>query len=379
MENEASSESNCNHYEKYMRKITPFIICLSFLVFHSCDRKVKHDSNVNPSEMKIRHQADTIGFVQYAWQMDSVIARISSEDKTPSNEIYKAAVCPHDDYAYAAGLYNKTLAGIKAKTIVLIGVAHRARNFNLENKLIFGSFGEWDSPYGGIKVSPLRDDLLQKLKKESYIVHDSMMQLEHSLEAITPFLQKNNKDVEIIPLLVPYMTFKNMELFSEDLSEVLSDLMKHKRLVYGNDISIVISNDAVHYGSEGWGGKNLAPFGTNGNGNEKARQKDLTIIEECLVNELTSSKIKLFNNYTVKQDDFKEYAWVWCGRYSLPFGLLVANKLNLKTYESNLSGTLFDWRSSLHNPHIAVEDIGMGTTAPATSKHWVAFTGIGYQ
>jgi AmmeMemoRadiSam system protein B len=340
---------------------------------------VKQKYPVEASEIKVRHQKDTIGFAQYAWQMDSVIARISSEDKAPTSKIYKAAVCPHDDYAYAAGLFNKTLSGVKAKTIVLIGVAHRARNFNLENKLIFGSFERWDSPYGGIKVSPLRDELLLNLKKESFIVHDSMMQLEHSLEAITPFLQKNNKEVEIIPLLVPYMTFENMDLFSEDLSQALSDLMKRKRLVYGYDLAIVISNDAVHYGSEGWGGKDLAPFGTNGSGNEKARQKDLTIIEECLENELTTSKIKLFNTYTVKQDDFKEYAWVWCGRYSLPFGLLTANKLNVNLNESNLSGTLIDWRSSLHNPHIAVEDIGMGTTAPATSKHWVAFTGIGYQ
>ncbi|MFT7628213.1 MAG: AmmeMemoRadiSam system protein B [Ulvibacter sp.] len=362
-----------------MQKINPFIICLSFLVFHSCDRKAKHNSLAEASEIKVRKQADTIGFVQYAWQMDSVMARISSEDKIPSNEIYKAVVCPHDDYTYAAGLYNKTLAGVKAKTIILIGVAHRAKNFELENKLIFGSFEQWESPYGGIKISPLRDALVGKLKKETFIVHDSMMQLEHSLEAITPFLQKNNKEVEIIPLLVPYITFENMELFSEDLSEALSDLMKDKGLRYGIDIAIVISNDAVHYGSEGWGGKNLAPFGTNSTGNEKARKKDLMIIEACLENELTSSKIKLFNTYTVQQDDFKEYAWVWCGRYSLPFGLLVANKLNLNVNKTNLSGTLIDWRSSLHNRHIAVKDIGMGTTAPATSKHWVAFAGISYQ
>ena len=195
-----------------MRKIIPFIICLNILGFNSCNKKAKN-SPVRSLELKVRHQVDTIGFVQYSWQMDSVMTRIPSEDKIPSNEIFKAVICPHDDYAYAAGLYNKTLAGIKAKTIVLVGVAHRAKNFELENKVIFGSFGQWDSPYGGIKISPLRDQLLQKLKKETYIVHDSMMQLEHSLEAITPFLQKNNKDVEIIPLLVPYMTFENMGRF----------------------------------------------------------------------------------------------------------------------------------------------------------------------
>jgi AmmeMemoRadiSam system protein B len=311
--------------------------------------------------------------------MDSVITRISSEDKTPSTEIYKAVICPHDDYAYAAGLYNKTLSGIKAKTIVLIGVAHRAINFKLENKIIFGSFDRWDSPYGGIKISPLRDELLRKLKKETYIVHDSMMQLEHSLEAITPFLQKNNKEIEIIPLLIPAMTFENMERFSEGLSEALSDLMKSKKLTYGNDIAIVISNDAVHYGSEGWNGNNLAPYGTDEIGNEKARQMDSTIIKNSLVNELNLKNIKSFNNYTVNQDDFKRYKWVWCGRYSVSFGLLFANKLNQKVNNSNLNGSLIDWRSSLHNPHIEVLDIGMGYTAPANSKHWVAFTGIGYQ
>jgi len=50
--------------------------------------------------------------------------------------------CPHEDYKYAAGLFHKTLSGIKAKTIILIGVAHRARNFNLESKLVFGSFNK---------------------------------------------------------------------------------------------------------------------------------------------------------------------------------------------------------------------------------------------
>jgi AmmeMemoRadiSam system protein B len=349
------------------------------LVFNSCNEKPKEISTLITSEMKVRHQEDTIGFAQYSWQMDSIFSRISSEDKQPTSQIYKAAICPHDDYAYAGGLYARTLYGIKAKTIVLIGVAHRARNFELENKLIFGSFGKWDSPYGGIKISPLRDQLLQKLKKETFIVHDSMTQLEHSLEAITPFLQKNTKDIEIIPLLIPYMTFENMQLFSEDLSNALGDLMKSGGLEYGNDLAIVISNDAVHYGDEGWGGQNMAPYGTNANGNEKAKQKDLTIIKECLENELSSEKIKNFNIYTVNQDDFKEYAWVWCGRYSVPFGLLVANKLNRRINNKNLTGNLIDWRSSLHNPHIEVTDIGMGYTAPASSKHWVAYVGMGYQ
>ena len=362
-----------------MRDYIIFISVFTFILVSSCNEKSKEISTSEASEIKVRHQKDTIGFAQYGWQMDSVMARISSEDKQPNSRVYKAAICPHDDYAYAGGLYNKTLSGIKAKTIVLIGVAHRAANFKLENKVVFGTHSHWDSPYGGVKISALRNQLLQKLKKETFIVHDSMMQIEHSLEAIVPFLQKNNRAIEIIPMLVPHMTFHNMEILSEDISKAMSELMKMNQLVYGDDFAVVISNDAVHYGSEEWGGKDLAPYGTDGAGNEQARQKDLLIIRNCLEGELQPGKIKSFNQYTVNSDDYRKYAWVWCGRYSVPFGLLVSNKLNQRVNNTNLTGYLIDWRSSLHNPHIEVTDIGMGHTATASSKHWVAYVGMGYQ
>ena len=305
--------------------------------------------------------------------------KLDPNDKKLTAQVYKAAICPHDDYAYAAGLFNKTLAGIKAKTIILVGVAHRARNYDLENKLIFGSYQQWDSPYGAVKISPLRDQWIAELNKDTYIVHDEMMQLEHSLEAITPFLQKNNQEVEIVPLLVPAMTFENMQLFSQELAQTMARLMKTQNLNYGKDIAIVISSDAIHYGNEGWGGANMAPFGVDSIGNEKARQKDLKITQNCLVGPLNSGRMKSFNQYTVSNSDFRAYKWTWCGRYSVPMGLLFANQLNEILTNEPLSGTLIDWRSSLHNPHIEVTDIGMGHTAAATTNHWVAFIGVGYQ
>ena len=202
------------------------IILVISILFISCNIKNKRVQNIKTSKLKARHLADTIGFTQYKWQLDSIISRIDSKDKIVTDQVFKMAICPHDDYAYAAGLYKKTLEGIKAKTIVLIGVAHRARNFSLENKLVFGSFNTWKSSDGDIKVSLLRDELIKNLDKETYIIHDSMMQLEHSLEAITPFLQNSNNEVEIIPLLVPYMTFKNMTLFSSELASSLNEILE---------------------------------------------------------------------------------------------------------------------------------------------------------
>ncbi len=311
--------------------------------------------------------------------MDSIASRILAEDRILTEDIYKAVICPHDDYAYAAGLYNKTLVGIKAKTIVLIGVAHKARKFNLENKLVFGSFDKWKGIYSNIMVSPLRDELLKNIPQEIYVVHDSMMQIEHSLEAITPFLQKNNKEVKIIPLLVPYITFDKMDLFSDALAKALHHLMKKEKLQYGKDIAIVISNDAIHYGDEGWGSDKLAPFGVDSLGTIKARQKDMDIINQCLDGELDKEKVKLFNQYTVQKDNYKEYQWTWCGRYSVPFGLLFANKLNDLIENKPLTGKMIGYNSSYHSLHIEVKDIGMGVTAPANNHHWVAYVGVKYQ
>ncbi len=350
-----------------------FKVIIVCIIFSSCNNR-----KIDKSSLKTRYLIDTIGFTQYEWQFDSIIARIHPNDKKPSNQMYKAAICPHDDYAYAAGLYSQTLAGIKAKTIILVGVAHKARNFNLENKLVFGSFDQWKSNNNNIPISPLRDKILQGLSKDIFIVHDSMMQLEHSLEAINPFLIKNNEEVKIIPILIPYITFENMNSFSEELSNVVYTIMKKDKLQFGKDLAVVISNDAIHYGNTSWGGTDLAPFGVDSIGNSKARQKDLQIINQCLQGPITIDKIRKFNKYTVAEDNFKDYKWTWCGRYSLPFGLLFANKLNILINKQALTGKLIDYRYSYPAKHLEVENIGMGHTAPANSSHWVAYTGIGY-
>ena len=326
-----------------------------------------------------RHLEDTIGFPQYKWQLDSIINRMDVEDKLVSTEISKAVICPHDDYSYAAGLYMKTLAGIKAKTIVLIGVAHRARNFDLKDKLIFGSYENWKSANGNVKVSALRKELITKLPKESYMVHDEMIQLEHSLEAIIPFLQYKNPSVEILPILIPYNSFDSLDVYSDHVASALSEIMKTNNLEYGKDLAVVISSDAIHYGDEDWGSSNLAPFGTDSTGTLQAFNKDEYLIENFLSEELSSEKIEKFNLETVQQEDYMQYNWTWCGRYSIPFGLLMANKLNLLINNTPLNGEKVGYRSSLHNKHIEVKDLGMGTTAPSSQKHWVGYAGIKYK
>ena len=357
-----------------MKKIT-FLLVVMAVILSSANISAQIWAP-KESGLHVRNLADTVGFAQYGWQMHSLFVKIPAEDKAPVKETYKAAICPHDDYSYVGGLYAKTLAGIKAKTIILIGVAHKAKNFKVENRLVFDSFDEWKCADGNIKVSSLRNKLLKRLSPESYVVNDTLMQVEHSLEAINPFLQRNIAHVEILPILVPHMTFENMQIFSQEMSKKIFELMQEEHLVFGKDVAIVISNDGLHYGDQDWGSSNMAPFGTDDEGTAKAVAKDLQIIDDCFKGETTEAKIRKFFDYTVKADNFREYNWTWCGRYSVPFGLLFADKLNLLFTNQLLTANLIDYRSSISNPHIDVKDLGMGTTAPANQHHWVSYVGI---
>jgi AmmeMemoRadiSam system protein B len=120
----------------------------------------------NP-ETSTRGLADTVGFAHRAWQMDSVMARIRSRNRDdllraqqPVGTAWRAAICPHDDYAYAGWLYPAVLRNIKARTVIIFGVAHKAWRYGLENRLVFDSFSTWRGPYGKVTVSPLRNEII---------------------------------------------------------------------------------------------------------------------------------------------------------------------------------------------------------------------------
>ena len=94
---------------------------------------------------------------------------------------------------------------------------------------------------------------------------------------------------------------------------------------------------------------------------------------------LISAKINTFCKYTVEQDNYKEYKWTWCGRYSVPFGLLTAFHLNQLQGNEPLHGTPVGYATSIDHSNIKVDDLEMGVTAPANIRHWVGYAAIGYK
>ncbi len=347
-------------------------------------------STIHAQRGGIREPVDPVGFATQAWQMDSVMARINrqfgkqisqalAQKRITKKSIWKMAICPHDDYAYAGWMYPMVLQNIKAPTVILLGVAHKARQFGVEGKMVFDSYDSWHAPYGPVRVSGLRDKITNQLPRGEYIIHDSLQQAEHSLEALIPFLQFFNSDVEIVPILIPAMSMERMEGLAGSLAWAISKVMDTDDLEWMKDIAIVISNDAVHYGCEDWGGTDMAPYGCDQEGYQKAVAHEKEIIDNCLTGGIVKMNIRRFSDYTVQDTNFRMYKWTWCGRYSIPFGLLTAFYLQQHTRTYPPAGNLIGYSTSIDHPILPVEDLSMGVTAPANVKHWVGYVAVGYK
>jgi MEMO1 family protein len=352
-----------------------FILLLNVQVFSllSCNSLNPDKANTK----RVRPLKDTIGFAQYSWQMDSLMSRIEREGWNKSEgKPWKLAICPHDDYCYTGKLYPEILQNIKASNLILIGVAHKASQFGIEDSLVFDRFACWKGPWKNIQVSPVREELLKTLEKKYAIVDDSLQEAEHSIEALIPFLQYFNRDISIVPILVPAMSPDRMQECGKALADAIGIIADKYKWEWGKDYAIIVTTDAVHYGNQDWGGINRAYFGCDENGNRRAMMHEAGIIDSCLKGEISINKIRLFSSFTLKNDNFREYKWTWCGRYSVPLALYTSIFLSSS---KPLQGDLIAYSTSITSKQILVDDLGMGRTAIATNCHWVGYAALGYR
>ena len=335
-----------------------------------------------------RGQMDIVGFATTAEQMDAVLSqcqRLAQSRKNLLQDRYGwdeetsfiAGVCPHDDYYYAGRFYALLLPRIRAKRVIIFGVFHKARLFNCQDRLVFDAYRTWRGPYRPVKVSPLREDILKRLPTDDYVVDNDMQMVEHSVEAIVPFLQAYNRDVEIVSILVPHMSWDRLDHLAADLSAALTDILREKGWKLGRDVALISSADAVHYGDSGWGGQNFAPFGTDAPGYQMAVNRDEDLAQNYLCGPLKAEKLRNFMDSCVDPEDVQRYRITWCGRFSIPFGLNVASRLTEALENRTLTGTLLDYGTSVSEASLEVG--GLGPTAPNNFHHFVGYAAIGYR
>ena len=333
-----------------------------------------------PSTDEVRGQQDAIGFASRADQM----ARVwdwSAQPPRPEAFVPRpapgvlGAICPHDDYLFAGRVYRQVLPLVTARTVVLVGVFHKYRRFGARNALVFDPYRAWRSPDGEIRVSPLRQELLAQLPPADVIQDAAMQDSEHSVEALAYWLKHQDPAVEIVPILVPSASFPRFRELASHLGQALAASMRKRGWTLGRDVAIVISSDGIHYGTD----FAYAPYGEGGvEAYVKAVARDRDLLTGPLSGPVSPEKAEAFFSAVVDPPNPDAYRMPWCGRFSIPFGLLL---LSATARESGLpppEGSAIAFGTSIGAPELPVKPLGMGATAPANLYHFVSYPGVAF-
>jgi AmmeMemoRadiSam system protein B len=321
---------------------------------------------------------DDVGFCWNPESMQKLMDYLESlENQIPDAEGLVAAISPHDDYLYAGRIYYPLFKILKAKEVVIFGVTHgtvRNEISGLQNILILDEFKYWPGLEKPIPVSGLREYLMERLDQTVYIKNNRAHEIEHSIEALLPFLQYFNPDIKITPIMVTPMPFVRMEEISAKLAEIIAGYMNENHLEAGKDIFFLVSSDGNHYGKD----FNNSPFGEGEKAWETALQLDQRLISTYLTGVMDSKKVKGLTQ-ELWGETFLDYRnTYWCGKYSVPFGLLAVEKIMEITMKKKIIGKLFRFSDTYSEGVLPLKKTGMGTTAPFSLRHWVSFFSIGY-
>ena len=313
---------------------------------------------------------DSVGFCWDARQMSRFVRFLDSLDaRTPRHPSPIAAISPHDDYLYAGRVYHPLFRDLRTREVVIFGVTHgtvRRAIGDPRNILLLEDHGSWTGPYGPVSCSPLREWILQRMDESMVRIDRRAHQLEHSIEALIPFLQHHNRDIRITPIMVTAASFDSLNLLATRLAAVIADYISANNLQPGADISFLISCDANHYGRD-FGN---SPWGEHQAAHAMGTREDLNIIDECMTGILDTERLRSLAT--------RLSAAYWCGRYSVPFGLLTVTNLFSALELGDCAGTLYRYSDTCSEGVLPIHDTGMGTTAPFSFQHWVGFFSAGF-
>ena len=369
------------------------------------------------AESTIRSYADAVG---YAWnpksfeeillqaeQLEGVTLKALSEEP----EEFCMGIGAHDDILYSARinlhLFPKLIKP-STKIVILFGVNHRTKG--VRDSLLFDTFSEWKGTYSNIKISTdLRDGLLARLEKHNpappeggaaanpdpsaetdpaaetriFYKHQTAHEKEHSIEAFIGWLQHLNKEIELLPIIIPRASqAKKLEQISSIFFPELEAELESRSLTLGEDVKILISNDCSHYGDEGF---NNAIFGADEAGRVKALERDNSILDLAFKKE--ELKVEHAYAYLEHVFNFEEMKTnvPWCGIFPVGFGMMVAEKYFgrrgygvvprfLRFGDSYELGVIDSEGIRAEREVCGFPDV----TAQRTLHHWVSYLAMGY-
>ncbi|HOT97118.1 MAG TPA: AmmeMemoRadiSam system protein B [bacterium] len=332
----------------------------------------------------LRPVRDEIGFCWDAAQMARLDAFLAMEaggtldGSARSPQPLYAAISPHDDYLYAGRTYYPLFSRLRCREALIIGLTHgtvRKEIGDPEGVLILENHRAWRGLSGSeVAISSLREHLKSALAESALLVSDRAHQLEHSIEALVPWLQHYNPGVQITPVMVTAMPEARMDSVAAVLAGAVAAYLRQENLQWGRDFIVLISSDANHYGVD----FNNTPFGIDSSAHARAIAQDQRLVDTWLTGTLQPEKIGGLIGEITASDYHQSRNVLWCGRYSIPFGLKVVAQLAMQTGRPPLQGRLLRYDDTWSGGVLPLTQTGMGLTAPFSLQHWVGFFSVGY-
>jgi AmmeMemoRadiSam system protein B len=326
----------------------------------------------------VRPVRDDVGYCWQRPQMQRLIDCLAAADKEdfPDRDLV-AGIAPHDDYLYAGQTYYPLFKKLRTREAVIFGVTHgtvRKEIGDPQNILILDEYSSWSGLSGEVKISPLREWIKKQLPRDDYLISNQAHALEHSIEAQIPFLHYFNPGIQITPIMVTAMPWERMDELADRLAAVLAAYIKENNLQPGQDIFFLISADANHYGRD----FNNIPFGEDEKAHDQGTEQDRRFAQAAFSGTLSEKKIRDLTQ-ELWGDTYGDYRnTYWCGKYDIPFGLLVIGKTMQKTRGSGLKGQVFRYDDTYSEGVMPLKKAGLGITAPFSLKHWVGFLSAGF-
>jgi len=321
---------------------------------------------------------DDVGFCWQRPQMQRLMELLAASGRrgSPVRGLV-AGISPHDDYLYAGPVYYPLFRSLRTKEAVIFGVTHgtvRKEIGDPRGVLLLDEFRSWSGLSREVEISPLRDWLKSRLPREDFIVSNQAHSLEHSIEALVPWLQYNNPGIRITPIMVTAMPWERMEELSERLAAALADYIREKKLRLGRDIFFLISADANHYGRDF---TNIA-YGEDEKAHARGTARDRSIAGALVNGRLDERKVLELTRELWGATYLDYHDTYWCGKYDIPFGLLAIGKTVKKATGRNLRGNLLLYSDTYSLGVQPLKKAGFGITAPFSLKHWVGFFSAGF-
>ena len=195
----------------------------------------------NKKENKIRPASHSGSWYQNSHQLLSqeISQYISNVKKLNKKGYVKSIIAPHAGYRFSGPTMAQSFININPDNynrVVILGPSHH----EYFQGCGLTSFEKFETPFGQINVDVKYNKKLLNKNKIFFEVTKSVDINEHSIEMELPFLKYifNNKEFNIIPIIVGDNNFETNKI----IAEILYELYEDKKTLF------VISSDFCHWG-----------------------------------------------------------------------------------------------------------------------------------